>query len=281
MSKVELPSYDAPPVVETILGIQFEPIPGFTNGHLGSFWSYLGGRDAWPHTNDARAIPQEFEWFGEERKWIEMDKGIRLGLTTIPTTRLQLRNADRDRMVQIQDGHLYYNWLGQDGGQYVRYEKIKREFDDIIQKFRAFLEIQQLPQMQPNQWEVAHTNHILEGTVWSDASDWINVFSPDIKFPVHLHYCALETVNDQWVYEITPQRGRLRVQLQHAWKEPNGHQMLILTLAARGPVNDEIRLAARGETLARRRAVDFTRDRGGEAMSILCNTRSFDNEEPA
>jgi len=40
-------------------------------------------------------------------------------------------------------------------------------------------------------------------------------------------------------------------------------------------------LAARGETAARRRAVDFTRDRGGEAMSILCNTRSFDNEEPA
>ena len=40
-------------------------------------------------------------------------------------------------------------------------------------------------------------------------------------------------------------------------------------------------LAARGETPARRRAVDFTRDRGGEAMSIRCNTRSFDNEEPA
>ena len=33
-----LPDYERPPVVETVLGVQFDSLPKFTNAHLGTFW---------------------------------------------------------------------------------------------------------------------------------------------------------------------------------------------------------------------------------------------------
>jgi len=40
-----LPDYVNPPVVETILGVQFERLPAFKNAHLGAFWKTLDTRE--------------------------------------------------------------------------------------------------------------------------------------------------------------------------------------------------------------------------------------------
>jgi hypothetical protein len=41
--------YENPPVVKTVLGVQFEPLATFSNAHLGAFWKRLDA-DAWPIT---------------------------------------------------------------------------------------------------------------------------------------------------------------------------------------------------------------------------------------
>src|SRR4051812_26322819 len=97
-----LHSYDKPPVVETVMGIQFEPVPGFTNGHLGLFWARLGGRKGWPTAKDVPPLVQEFERFGDEQEWAPLET-IKFGLSGVPTSRLQLRNSSGDRMLQIQN----------------------------------------------------------------------------------------------------------------------------------------------------------------------------------
>lgn len=236
MIPMQLPSFRKPPVVETILGIQFEPIPGFTNSHLGAFWASLGGRDKWPFSDDAQPLEQEFERFGEDRQWQPIG-AFRLGLSHIPTYRMRLHNAERDRLVQVQNGRFIYNWLGTKGGEYARYERIRPEFEEYFEKFRQFLQLQGLPQIQVNQWEVTYTNHLPKGTVWSNISDWKDVFKFQTVPPAQINDCSLESFGGQWLYEIAPRQGRLRIQLQHAFNEER-QEILLLTLTARGPVRE-------------------------------------------
>ena len=235
---MKLPSFEKPPVTETVLGLQFETIPGFTNAHLGAFWSYLGGREYWPTVRDAAAVAPSFERFGEERQWKNLD-ALNFDISQTPPTRMQIQDASANRMVQIQRDRLVYNWTAtQSGCEYVRYEKLRPEFDDILQKLHDFLKAQSLPPIQPNQWEVTYINQIAQGTVWNDASDWRKVFTFQAVPPAEVNGCTLENFSGGWIYEIAPQRGRLRLNVQHAWLEPNGKQILLFNLTARGPIKD-------------------------------------------
>ena len=52
---VEQPvSFERPPVVETVLGVQFKRLPGLTNAHLASFWRELGSD--WPEIDFVPAL---------------------------------------------------------------------------------------------------------------------------------------------------------------------------------------------------------------------------------
>ena len=57
-----LPKYEKPPVVETVLGLQFNPLSAFTNAHLGAFWQSLGV-EAWPTVTDKPPLPRQEERF--------------------------------------------------------------------------------------------------------------------------------------------------------------------------------------------------------------------------
>jgi uncharacterized protein (TIGR04255 family) len=236
MIQVNLPSFAKPPVVETILGIQFDSIPGFTNNHLGLFWARLGGRTNWPLSTDAPALPPEFEKFEEEMQWSQADT-LRFGFSPIPFNRMQLRNRNADRMLQVQNGRLIYNWLGSNGAEYARYEQIRPEFNAHIDLFRQFLSEEELPQIRANQWEVTYINHLPRGTVWNSVDDWSKVFKFQAVPPSELNQCRLETIGSQWTYEIPPRRGRLRIKLQHA-RSSNDKEILQLTLTARGPLGE-------------------------------------------
>lgn len=60
-----LPEYGNPPVVETVVGVQFQSLSGFTNAHLGAFWQALGVQD-WPTVQDVPPLPRQEERFTPE-----------------------------------------------------------------------------------------------------------------------------------------------------------------------------------------------------------------------
>jgi uncharacterized protein (TIGR04255 family) len=237
MTRSSLPFFDKPPLVETVLSAQFEPVPGFTNGHLGAFWSHIGGRTSWPNIADAPPLSPEFERFGDERTWMRFD-AVKMGLSQISQDRIQLQNESKDRMLQLQNGRLVYNWLGSSGGEYARYETIRPEFDKILDQFISFLRLEELRSIQPNQWEITYINHLPKDTVWRNVADWSKVFTFHAVPPPEVNACALESFNGNWIYEIAPRRGRLRVQLHHAWTAPNETEILVFNLTARGPIGE-------------------------------------------
>src|SRR5438876_283976 len=106
-----LPEFKRPPVTETVLGVQFFPLEKLSSAHLGAFWNLLG--EDWPDVNDAAPLQQEFERFGKDQQWIKL--ALRLNVVDKPTPRIQARNRANDRMIQLQNGRLHYNWLGHGG----------------------------------------------------------------------------------------------------------------------------------------------------------------------
>ena len=120
-------SFERPPVVETVLGVQFAKLPNFSNAHLGAFWASLGAD--WPHVKDVPPLEEQFETFGESSVWASQ---MRLKLTQSPAVRFQISNAAEDRMVQIQNGRLDYNWLSQSGSNYPRYKNVRPDFDNTL-----------------------------------------------------------------------------------------------------------------------------------------------------
>jgi uncharacterized protein (TIGR04255 family) len=225
--------FQRPPVIETLLGVQFEPLPTFRNAHLGAFWKRLGRE--WTTPTDAPPLAQQFERFGETQGWI--NTGFLLQVAPDLPNRMQLRNKDDDRMVQIQNGRLHYNWLGRPDAEYPRFKNVRPEFNRILDEFRRFLTDEGLGEIKPNQWEITYVNRIPRGTVWNEPSDWAKLFRSLVLMQANLSSASLESFGGEWHYEIPPQLGRLHVQVQHGrLATPGIQEVLNLTLTARGPV---------------------------------------------
>jgi uncharacterized protein (TIGR04255 family) len=228
-----LPDYSNPPLVETILGLQFDPIPGLTNAHLGAFWKAISVD--WPSVADAMPLPSQFEQFNEAAKWANM--GISIGVRQEMPSRVQIKNKNADRMIQIQNGRFHFNWLGRSDAAYPRYATIRQQFVDALEQFTAFVARENLGEFRPNQWEVTYLNHIAKGIVWKSPDDW-SFFKPLAAVPTIAGLVEGESFSGAWRFAIPQQRGRLHVQWEHGLRhEPNGQEVIVLTFTARGPIH--------------------------------------------
>lgn len=234
MASEDLPSFKQPPVVETVLGVQFDRIENLTNARLGAFWKRLGSE--WADTQDAPALEPVFEHFGAEQTWRHF--APRFTLTRDPAARLQIRNVDKQRMIQVQRDRFHYNWLGYHRSEYQRYKNIRPQFDEQLNAFREFLASEGLGELVPNQWEITYVNHIPKGTVWNEPADWPSVLKGLLGEWSAPTSVKCESLRSVWHYEIAPQRGRLHVEAEPARvQQPEKAEVLKLVLTARGPVS--------------------------------------------
>jgi uncharacterized protein (TIGR04255 family) len=232
MTSQKLPSFRNPPVVEVVLGVQFDPLPRFSTAHLGAFWKTLGPE--WTGLEDVPPLPPQFERFTEGSAWQRL--GLRLQLTDIPQTRLQIRHSDGARMIQIQNGRLHFNWLGQGGTEYPRYSRMLRPaFDQLLSEFSQFVVNADVGSLELNQWEVTYVNQIAKGSLWQTPEDWPHVF-PRLLASQSLPGRRLESFGGEWHFVIEPARGRLHVRLQHARTEIGKEEVesVRMTMTARG-----------------------------------------------
>lgn len=228
-------------MVETILGVQFDPIRAFTNGHLGAFWARIRGSsqagERWTKVTDAAPLPMTFERFDDEHPW--MDVGIALQVSRDPpANRLQISNESGNALIQIQNGRIHYNWVRQHDGVYVRYENVRPRFEAILAELGSYLKEQGLGDIKPNQWEVTYVNHMPKGTVWDAPGDWADVFVGLAPSGFGASESRFESFAGVWHYEIPEKRGRLHVELARARTQAAPREELLrFTLTARGPIS--------------------------------------------
>ncbi len=234
---MQLPDYDSPPVMETILGVQFEQLPNFKNAHLGAFWNSLDSLE-WPIIEDAPFLPPQFERFEDAVQWHD---GLQLRLKRETACRLQIKNNTQDRMIQVQNSRLHFNWLGKPGGEYPRYKDVLDGFELSLGQLNHFLKKRDIGTIQPNQWEVTYVNHVPIGSVWSNPSEW-DFFKPVKPTDIPEKLAVSESFEGNWHFVIPPQKGRLHIHWQHvvgATAKGQEDEFIRLVFTARGAIEGE------------------------------------------
>lgn len=230
-----LPSYRDPPVVETALSVQFKPVKGLRNAHLGLFWQQV--RDDFPTVNDAEPIESQEETFGGHRQRLPSFRFA----TGHQGARLQMEARDGHMMIQLQNGRLVYNWRRLDDGRYPRWDQVHPGFQNALTRFGSFLEAESLPRVEPTQWEVTYVNKFIRGREWQISAEWMDVIPGLIGTATHLRTASLETVRTSWHFVLPERAGRLHVDLTHGFAGPeeDAEEFLILQLTTRGGIDEE------------------------------------------
>lgn len=244
MSETTLPDFDNPPVVETVLGVQFDAVDDLTNAHLGAFWSEV--KNEWPEVQHAPPLETQFERFEEEPpSWLSA--ALQFQVTQDPSCRILMRNATGDRMIQVQKSRFHYNWVGgHQGRTYPRYDDVRPEFDKAYDRFLKFLKKMGIGVVTPNQWEVTYVNHVpKEVGLWESPSEWNTLFSDLPQLGDLGEIASLEGLQGEWHYEITPKKGRLHVQILSGVQtgpSTEKRELLVMKLTARGAIDGSIDL---------------------------------------
>lgn len=224
----KLPKFENPPVKETVLGLQFDPIGDLTASRLGVFAESLGR--GW-RVDEQPQLPTVIEAFAQQR--------VTLPLNVRKLSRLRITNAKGDRMIQVQYNRFHYNWLGQAGPPYPTYDVLRPEFQRYFDLFREFLTQRELGNANVNHWEVTYVNNFPRSAeLWNNAATWSTIMPKLFASGTTLECGPLESFGGEWHFQIKPELGRLHVGVRHARGTIQGKddQMLILTLTARGAV---------------------------------------------
>lgn len=227
MASPEALYYPNAPVVETVLSVQFDPLPGFGNGHFGWFWRD-GLGDEWIATKDAPPVSDQFERFHEAGA---VPTPQIMFKTAGPTDRVQFIHKTDDQVVQLQQTRLMLNWRRR-GEDYPRFPERLVRFKSLWESWCSFCARVKLGTVKANQWEVTYFNHIPQGALWQSARDWNKILPGLCSSVVDTEHLSLDAFESQWHFEIHPRRGRLHVQLRQAIvdKQP----VLVWTQTSRG-----------------------------------------------
>lgn len=241
------PTFENPPLVEFVLGIQFSPLTELTSAHFGLFWSKLKEQsDEWVVARDAPLISDQFElftaplWKTHSRSAIRLDMGGQPG-------RCLIENKSRDRMIQLQATRFHLNWR-KSAGQTPCYKNLISEFLSMLDAFCTFCKDSEIGEVIPNQWEITFVNSFPVDDYWSSPEDWDRVL-PGLfgnRFeskPLHLR---MEKRHVEWSFEIEPAIGRLHVKAQSGKWAWDPKDTLLLDLTCRGPIVDGSLESVRG-----------------------------------
>jgi len=238
-----LPKYDSPPVNETLLGLQFDPLPKLLVAHMARFLADLG--DGWELAPEVVAVgqlpPLELgeQWGGS---------ALRLQFAGSPGLRLRATDRANDRLLQLENGWFVLNWREiRPGSKYPDYERRKEEFTTLFRAWMEFVRSHELGELRPSVWEVSYVNFIdREPGVWTSVADWHAVL-PGLLGPMQFDSVgAVQTLEGRWRFAIGPDAS-LQIDLQHRARTAAGEDETMLErLVARGPIDP-----ARPETLTR------------------------------
>jgi len=230
---VELAIFSAPPVVETVLSVQFSRLKTYSLAYAGWFWKqYLDERGEWPKSIPVPRLPDVFERFDESESWSQFPFALSIQMAP---ERLQIVRKDQQRMIQVQDSRFVLNWKKQEQSEYPTFGLLLPEFNDHFDKFTKFCQTIDNESLDINQWEVTYVNIIEKGSLWNSVDDWKDIL-PGLFIPQTVSDKA-EAFQGEWKYLIAPQVGRLYISIKHIRVGgPNGQEALMLQLVARGPV---------------------------------------------
>ncbi|HXE56023.1 MAG TPA: TIGR04255 family protein [Tepidisphaeraceae bacterium] len=226
-----LPEYDAPPVDEVVLGVEFPAIDGWRVPHAGLFWHDV--RADYPKCEVRPPLPSQVEQFPGS---VATASAPTICLITDPNAiRCWFLDEAENNLIQIQPDRFLRNWRQVRGDeQYPRYARLRPSFERDWTRFEEFLEGEGLPAARPIQCEVTYINNIERGNGWDSFSDLANVTSLWAGGGDQRFLQGPESANMELSYTMEEGTARLRVALNHAIRIRDNKEVIQLQLIARG-----------------------------------------------
>ncbi len=166
----DLPEFARPPVSEVAMGVHFEELAGFKIAHVGSVWSSF--RTEYPELRDLDPLPPVMD-LRRGQLFAEIRFGPR-------PPRTWFIDSERGRLIQLQPDRFVHNWRGS-GSEYPRYEKLRREFDEVWSRFQGALGEVHISAPQLRHAELTYVNDIAYDEM---GPAFMRAFSsPDLSVP--------------------------------------------------------------------------------------------------
>ena len=239
----DLPDFDAPPLAEVLISVQFDAITNLQVPQIGVFWSRI--RDRFPTTEQHPPLESAIEKFGPPTP-----PKVQLSISQAPPlSRTWFLNEIGSELIQIQTDRFMHNWRKvEEGDSYPRYEHVRQQFSNGLRDFCDFLEEETLGEFRPNQCEISYINHIEINHIWSGHSELSNVLALWNPKCDDDFLSGLENVRVATQHLIveggSDPIGRLHISAQPAFRSTNNEPLLVLTLTARGapvePTSDDV-----------------------------------------
>lgn len=229
------PKFRKPPVIETVLGVQFEPLRGMRITDFGLFWELI--KDEFPEVEHHPSLEPVKESFDSpilpaRPVWKVMREA------ELPRAWfLSKRTEQGQQLIQLQQDRLIQNWrrANLSTEHYSSYEKNRKGFEHTLKCFLGLVAERELGVFEPNQCEVTYINHIpldqglTVGEMSRKCFPSLDGHRSDGFLPPDAAQLA---VNAR--YEMPDKQGRLHVEVQPAWDLKTRQQFLRLALTARG-----------------------------------------------
>ena len=230
MAKRTLPDYENPPVIETVLGVEFAPLKAWSVPHFGLFWKELPPEYATFEVQPSLA--SQIEQFDS----MPQIQGVSLEFGTPGDVRCWFAHKNKQALVQVQSSHFIYNWRKQGDTPYPHYdESIRPTFKTEWERFLAFVKKHDLGEVRVLQCEVTYVNHLPKDVGWTNFAElskvtryWSQPSSAGRFLP------DPERVGVTCAFRMPENQGRLHVRLNHAIRTTDGTEILQLNLTARG-----------------------------------------------
>ncbi len=225
-----LPEYASPPVIETVLGVQFNPLRDFQIPHFGLFWSRI--REQYPSFEIQPPLGRIFEQFGQKNSrkdvFVRFEEGP-------PDFRCWFKDQQQTHLIQVQRDRFIVNWRKVTGDEvYPRYGQFRPRFQTEWDQFCEFLETEKIATPQVNQCEITYVNHLEGEKEFKPFGDAKRIYTLWSELPAEGFLPSPEAVRFNIRFLLPDQKGRMHVFSEPKLRSRDGKEVLQLTLTCRG-----------------------------------------------
>jgi uncharacterized protein (TIGR04255 family) len=218
----KLPSFERPPVVEVVIGVQFHALSAFLAPHMGLFWETI--RSRYPTCKESPTISAQLEDF-TRAAGIGAETSIEI-MQTAPLPRVFFEEPSGEWLIQVQRDRFLHNWRLISQHAYPRYTAVKPAFVREWKNFCNFVQDSNLGEIHPIQYEITYLNQI-------STEDVGDVF-PDFKWDKKGKTIpSPESTSISCSFVARDKKSRLRASIRPAWHLTLG-SILVFELTVRG-----------------------------------------------
>ncbi|MEA5448794.1 TIGR04255 family protein [Leptolyngbya sp. CCNP1308] len=222
-----LPDFEEPPVVENVIGVEFNELNDWSIMSFAEFWQVI--QEEYPRYETQPPVTTTSV----------QDLVLEYGFPGKFPVRFWFHHSSEAQLLQVQSDRFLYNWRKYiTEGTYPRYEKtIRPEFIKEWTRFCDFLQQKGIESPQVKKCEITYVNHFEKSREWESLEDMPEMFRFWQKGISSVFLPSASSLAFQIVYPIPEIDGSLLVNMQPALRNSDSKDIIQLSLTAVGKPN--------------------------------------------